>query len=247
MTDPTTHTSGTTIGPTPLPHVTGLRLSRKQSQQRTRQRVLDAATVLFLTDGYPATSIEAIGERTGYTYGAVLGHFRTKDALAVAVLEQVYRRAHTRVHRFQVRDHDHLRATVTTWMHIAITHPGWIRLEHAIAEAGRYRDTQIRLRDIHSTATTFIANAIRVTRMEPAVPPATAAAMLLSIVIGHAAIDFDEATTSAGLRLLVDHVLAPANPQASTRADTAQATAPDSDTVTEFAASDGPCDRRVHT
>ncbi|WP_433194433.1 TetR/AcrR family transcriptional regulator [Nocardia sp. CA-107356] len=247
MTDPTTHTPESAIGPAPLPHVTGLRLSRKQSQQRTRQRVLDAATVLFLTDGYPATSIEAIGERTGYTYGAVLGHFRTKDALAVAVLEQVYRRAHARVHRYQVRDHDHVLTTVTTWMHIAITHPGWIRLEHALDAAGEYRDTQRRLCNIHSTATTFIANAFHETGMEPDVSPATAATMLLSIVIGHAAIDFDEATTSAGLRLLVDHVLAPADPQASTSADTAPATAVGCDTVTEFAASDGPCDRRVHT
>ncbi|MFX0581032.1 TetR/AcrR family transcriptional regulator [Nocardia nepalensis] len=234
MTDPTTHTLETAIDPTPLPNVTRPRLSRTQTQQRTRQRVLDAATVLFLTDGYPATSTDGIGERTGYSRGAVLGHFRTKDTLAVAVLEQLYRRAHARMHRYQVRDHEHLLSTVTTWMHIAITRPGWIRLEYALAAAGRYRYTQMRLRDIHSTATTFIANAIRETGMEPDVPPAIAAAMLLTIVIGRAAIDFDEATTSAGLRLLVDHVLAPAHPQAPTSADTSPATALDSGTVTEF-------------
>ncbi|MFE9328185.1 TetR family transcriptional regulator [Nocardia sp. NPDC052278] len=220
MAEDTTPANSVGKAPTVVPRPA--RLSRVQSRQRTRQQILDSATVLFFNDGYAATSLERIGERVGYTYGAVLGHFRTKDALAVAVLEQVYRRAHARVHGYHIRDHDHLLATVTTWMHAAITHPGWIRLEHALAAADGYRDTRGRLRDIHSTATDFITKAIDQARVDPAVDPATAASMLLSIAIGHATTSLD-AITAAGLRLLVDHVLAPVDPQVPMSAGTSPA------------------------
>jgi AcrR family transcriptional regulator len=55
----------------------------------TRGRLLATAEDLFLSDGYSATSVEAIASEAGYTTGAVYSNFGGKADLFLAVLEQV--------------------------------------------------------------------------------------------------------------------------------------------------------------
>jgi AcrR family transcriptional regulator len=54
----------------------------------TRDRILDAATELFYTQGIRAISADKIIERAGITKVTFYRHFRTKDALVVAYLER---------------------------------------------------------------------------------------------------------------------------------------------------------------
>lgn len=66
------------------------RLSRSESQARTRQLLVDTARALFLRDGYAATSLEKVAEEAGFSKGAVYSNFEGKDALCLAVLETIH-------------------------------------------------------------------------------------------------------------------------------------------------------------
>ena len=53
----------------------------------TRQRLLNAAAVLFAERGVEGTSIDAIAQRADRTSGAVYDHFGGKDGLLLALLD----------------------------------------------------------------------------------------------------------------------------------------------------------------
>lgn len=63
--------------------------SRAASARKTRQALLDAATELFAEQGLTGPSLDAICARAGFTRGAFYVHFKTRDDLIVAVVEQV--------------------------------------------------------------------------------------------------------------------------------------------------------------
>jgi AcrR family transcriptional regulator len=67
-------------------------LPRNKHQERTaatRQALLDAGRRIFACDGFEACRIEDIAAATGHTRGAFYAHFRTKEDLFFALLEQV--------------------------------------------------------------------------------------------------------------------------------------------------------------
>ncbi|WP_328645291.1 TetR/AcrR family transcriptional regulator [Amycolatopsis sp. NBC_00348] len=66
----------------------GKRLTRAESRERTKERLLDAAAALFAERGVNGTSVEQIAERAGYTRGAFYGNFEDKHELVVALLDQ---------------------------------------------------------------------------------------------------------------------------------------------------------------
>jgi AcrR family transcriptional regulator len=57
----------------------------------TAERVLVAASTLFLRDGYPATTVVAIASRARVSTGTVLLHHGSKGALAATVLTAALR------------------------------------------------------------------------------------------------------------------------------------------------------------
>ena len=65
-------------------------LGRKAAQvENTRRALLDAARELFTEHGYGATRTEEIVQRAGVTRGALYHHFRDKEDLFRAVLEDL--------------------------------------------------------------------------------------------------------------------------------------------------------------
>lgn len=63
------------------------RLNREESQQQTRQRLLEAAYTVFGRRGYHAASLDAIAEEAGYSKGAVYSNFASKEELFLALLD----------------------------------------------------------------------------------------------------------------------------------------------------------------
>ncbi|PPK70576.1 TetR/AcrR family transcriptional regulator [Actinokineospora auranticolor] len=61
---------------------------------RTRARLVTAAIDLFDRDGYEETSLDAVCRRVELTKGALYRHFPSKQALAVAVVEDYLAHAH---------------------------------------------------------------------------------------------------------------------------------------------------------
>jgi AcrR family transcriptional regulator len=64
------------------------RLSRKESQQQTRVRLLEAAAQVFSRRGYHAASIDDVAAEAGFSKGAVYSNFESKEDLFLALIEQ---------------------------------------------------------------------------------------------------------------------------------------------------------------
>jgi AcrR family transcriptional regulator len=76
---------------TPRPK-TPKRLTRKEKQAETRQRLLSAAERVFLRRGLQGSSVEEIAAEAGFTRGAFYSNFKSKDELFVELLQdRVYR------------------------------------------------------------------------------------------------------------------------------------------------------------
>ncbi|TGD32784.1 TetR/AcrR family transcriptional regulator [Brevibacterium sp. S22] len=65
------------------------RLTRRESQELTRRRLIESAATLFADHGVRATSLIAVAENAGFSRGAVHGNFSDKDELAAAVVQFV--------------------------------------------------------------------------------------------------------------------------------------------------------------
>lgn len=70
------------------------RLTREQSKDQTRERLIEAARTMFIKKGYVATSVEDIASAAGYTRGAFYSNFEGKSELLIELL----RRDHDRMH-----------------------------------------------------------------------------------------------------------------------------------------------------
>ncbi|HEX5116805.1 MAG TPA: TetR/AcrR family transcriptional regulator [Pseudonocardiaceae bacterium] len=62
-------------------------MTRAESKERTRQRLLAEAKRLFRDRGYAATSLEQIAEAAEVTKGAIYGHFASKEDLLLSAIE----------------------------------------------------------------------------------------------------------------------------------------------------------------
>jgi len=68
-------------------------LAKNKSRARLEQReadILDAATGLFASDGFHATSTRRIAAAAGVSEGTVFHYFNTKNALLLAILDGFY-------------------------------------------------------------------------------------------------------------------------------------------------------------
>src|SRR5471030_2010213 len=65
-----------------------IRLTREQSRDQTRERLLDAAQTVFMKKGFVAASVEDIAAAAGYTRGAFYSNFGSKSALFLELLKR---------------------------------------------------------------------------------------------------------------------------------------------------------------
>lgn len=64
------------------------RLTREQSRDQTRARLLDAAQAMFMKKGFVGASVEDIALAAGYTRGAFYSNFSSKPELLVELLRR---------------------------------------------------------------------------------------------------------------------------------------------------------------
>ena len=62
--------------------------SRAQASEATRSQLVDAASTLFVRDGYAGVSVRDIASACGLTIGAIYSRFRNKADLLVAAIEE---------------------------------------------------------------------------------------------------------------------------------------------------------------
>jgi AcrR family transcriptional regulator len=64
------------------------RLSRAESKDLTRRRLLDAARAVFLRHGFHAATVDMVADEAGFTKGAVYSAFASKADLFLALYEE---------------------------------------------------------------------------------------------------------------------------------------------------------------
>jgi AcrR family transcriptional regulator len=167
------------------------RMSRVESQARTREQLIDTATTLFLRDGYFATSLTKVADEAGFSTGAVYSNFASKSALAMVVLQ--------RLQEFHVgglleafAKHATFEAKLTaieTWAENAIGESGWPRLEFEFAleasqDKGLVRETIERERLARDLLSEIIEHEVRAHGLKTLVPAKELARIVLSLGIG---------------------------------------------------------------
>jgi AcrR family transcriptional regulator len=78
--------------------MTRKRLTREESRDQTRQRLLDAALKLIAKKGLAGTSVEDIAGAAGYTRGAFYSNFGGKSDLFIEVLRRDHEQASSELH-----------------------------------------------------------------------------------------------------------------------------------------------------
>ena len=68
------------------------RRRREAQKQELRQAILEAASSLFLEQGYEGFSLRQVAERIGYTPTTIYFYFADKDALLFALLDDAFDR-----------------------------------------------------------------------------------------------------------------------------------------------------------
>ncbi|MFJ9418912.1 TetR/AcrR family transcriptional regulator [Streptomyces sp. NPDC101227] len=107
------------------------RLTREESRQQTRGRLLAAAAELFTERGVNGASVEQIAERAGYTRGAFYGNFEDKNALVAELLQQRTRRELEEVRTLtqDAASFDDAVGKLRDWNHERARHlPEWLAL-----------------------------------------------------------------------------------------------------------------------
>ncbi|MCU1642600.1 MAG: TetR/AcrR family transcriptional regulator [Nocardia sp.] len=115
------------------------RLTRSESQARTRTDLLVTARDLFLTEGYAKTSLERVAEEAGYSKGAVYSNFKTKSALCLEVLGLIHETKFGEVTEL-IEGEDSLEARLErfqSWAERTLGDIGWTMLEFEFAIVAR--------------------------------------------------------------------------------------------------------------
>ncbi|GAA2839044.1 TetR/AcrR family transcriptional regulator [Crossiella cryophila] len=167
------------------------RLSRAESQARTRELLIDTARELFLRDGYHATSLEKVAEAAGFSKGAVYSNFRNKDELCLAVLDALHLAEATQiVAAFQSSaDSEQRLAAFDAWAQRMLGDTGWTLLEVEFAVQAR-RDPELggqlarRARGLHRAIAALIEQQSAELGLRPALSAEVLAPALLSLGIG---------------------------------------------------------------
>lgn len=167
------------------------RLTRAESQARTREQLVTTARDLFLADGYAVTSLERVAETAGYSKGAVYSNFRNKDELCLAVLDAIHDEQANRMNASLTAAEtvDELLTALRSWAEENIGDQAWTALEVEFATNVRHDEhirAQLAIRDEairDALAGLLGAHADRLSVTLP-LPAADCATALLSLGIG---------------------------------------------------------------
>ncbi|MGH9037351.1 MAG: TetR/AcrR family transcriptional regulator [Acidimicrobiia bacterium] len=168
------------------------RLTRQESQARTRSLILEVATTEFLARGYTGTSLDRVAETAGFSKGAVYAHFAGKEDLCLAVLETHF---FAQLQRFMAdfaaggdTIEDRL-AVLEQWWDILLADEEWQLLAVEFAVQTR-RNPKIqeqlvaRERMVRTAVTALIAQQSAQLGLTPILPPDQLAVVLVAVVGG---------------------------------------------------------------
>jgi AcrR family transcriptional regulator len=168
------------------------RLTRQESQARTRALLLEVAASEFLAHGYNGTSLERVAELAGFSKGAVYGNFAGKEELCLAVLEnQFFAQLQTFVGDFAAGGdtiEDRL-GVLERWLDKLFADEQWqlLALEFAV-QTRRNPKIQAQLAErekmMRMAVTALLSQQIRQLGVKPVLPPDQLGIVLVAVVGG---------------------------------------------------------------
>jgi len=183
------------------------RLTRQESQARTRTLLLEVATAEFLAHGYTGTSLERVAELAGFSKGAVYGNFAGKEELCLAVLENHY---FSYLQKF-VADfaaggttiEDRL-AVLEQWFDLLLVEDEWqiLAMEFAVQTRRNPKiQEQLAAREkmIRTAVTALLSQQIKQLGVTPLLPPDQLAVVFVAVVGGIAVQRLIDPTIPASL------------------------------------------------
>jgi len=168
------------------------RLTRQESQARTRALLLEVATAEFLAHGYTGTSLERIAELAGFSKGAVYGNFAGKEELCLAVLENhFFAQLQKFVAEFAAGGdtiEDRL-AVLEHWLEMLLAEDDWqvLAVEFAVHTRRNPKIQQQlaeRERMVRAAVTALLSQQIKQLGVKPVLPPEQLGIVLVSVVGG---------------------------------------------------------------
>lgn len=69
---------------------TPVRIPQQDRSRATRERLISATIEVLATEGWQASTVSVVAERAGVSRGAAQHHFRTRESLITATLEQTF-------------------------------------------------------------------------------------------------------------------------------------------------------------
>lgn len=166
-------------------------VTRAERQARTRERLIEKAAQMFLTDGYAATSLDHVALEAGFSKGAVYSNFAGKEELCLAVLDVIHAEQVEAVVAAFSKETD-LGGRIeafTEWARKGLGQPRWTALEVEFASAARqspYVAAELakRHRAIREAIAALLKSVLDEAGVEMAMSPDQAATALLSLGIG---------------------------------------------------------------
>lgn len=167
------------------------RITRKESHALTRERLVETAYRLFMSDGYNATSLDKVAAEAGFSKGAVYSNFATKHELGLAVIDVLHlERALSLANAVADTEtvDDRLDA-FAKWAEDNIGDVGWTALEVEFATSNRRvpgvnEALASRRRELTAALADLIEQQATDLGIELPVPAEDAAVQLLSLGIG---------------------------------------------------------------
>lgn len=106
------------------------RLTRKMSQELTRERLLDSARRCFARNGYDGSSVDRIAEEAGFSKGAFYSNFDSKESILLEILARHHEDyvADLRAIIDQAASADELSAAMERWSDMRNKEPEWANL-----------------------------------------------------------------------------------------------------------------------
>lgn len=183
------------------------RLSRQESQARTRTLLLEVAASEFLAHGYHATSLERVAETAGFSKGAVYANFAGKEELCLAVLENhFFGLLQQFVGDFAAGGDtiDDRLAVLERWWEVLVADEEWQLLAVEFAVQTRHnKEIQEQLvqreRMVRGAVTALLSQQIRQLGVTPVLPPDQLGVVLVAVVGGIAVQRLIDPTIPASL------------------------------------------------
>jgi AcrR family transcriptional regulator len=167
---------------------------RKESQARTRARLMDSAAAVAAARGIERASLDEVAERAGFTKGAVYANFASKEDLFLSMLDAHFEARLAELDRIMSTEADpdaQAREAAHGLMRVLAAHPEWHRLffefaVHATRNEAFREQLVARYGGLRERLADLLAQRVERLGIDPVLPSDEVAAMAFAMANGMA-------------------------------------------------------------